>query len=139
LKRVTLDTYEREVERYGGAEGIMLAERLFHADSDAVLELIERLQPGDAGSDERWRLTLRGLDQLLEDLTFDLDTKVSILEAARAGFAAELRSNPALRRQLGEKFRKERVALGRVLDPTWGMPTVPSGPASRPSGAAHSG
>src|SRR5262249_39737372 len=37
LWRVQLDTYEREVERYGGPGGVVLAERLFHADSEAVL------------------------------------------------------------------------------------------------------
>jgi hypothetical protein len=37
--RVQFDTYEREIERYGGTEGIPLAERIFHCDSDAVLEL----------------------------------------------------------------------------------------------------
>ena len=29
--RLQLDTYEREVERYGGPEGVALAERLFEA------------------------------------------------------------------------------------------------------------
>src|SRR5262249_29509426 len=33
LRRLQLDTYEREVERYGGPEGILLAEEVFHADS----------------------------------------------------------------------------------------------------------
>ena len=37
--QVQLDTYEREVERYGGPEGIELAEQLFHADSEAVLAI----------------------------------------------------------------------------------------------------
>ena len=37
LWRVQLDTYEREMERYGGEAGIGLAERVFHADSYAEL------------------------------------------------------------------------------------------------------
>src|SRR5262249_25822369 len=41
LWRIQFDTYEREVERYGGLEGIELAERFFHADSEAVLSLAE--------------------------------------------------------------------------------------------------
>src|SRR6185503_12472324 len=35
--KVVLDTYEREVERYGGGVGVALAERLFDADSRAAL------------------------------------------------------------------------------------------------------
>ncbi len=65
--RVQLDTYERETERYGGPEGIALAERLFHVDSESVLAILEMLE-GDEGADFRWRLALRGIDMLLGDL-----------------------------------------------------------------------
>src|SRR6185369_531759 len=44
LWRLQLDTYEREVERYGGAEGVALVERLFGIDSAAVLDLLELLE-----------------------------------------------------------------------------------------------
>ena len=37
VNRFALATYERELERYGGAEGIGLCERLFHLDSVAAL------------------------------------------------------------------------------------------------------
>ena len=73
--RVQLDTYEREIERYGGPEGIALAERLFQADSDAVLDILEMLE-GDEGADVRWRLALRGIDMLLGDLGFDPETRM---------------------------------------------------------------
>ncbi|HTL99240.1 MAG TPA: lantibiotic dehydratase, partial [Holophagaceae bacterium] len=46
--RLQSDTYEREVERYGGPEGIALSEAWFHADSRLCLDLLARL-PGDAG------------------------------------------------------------------------------------------
>jgi hypothetical protein len=39
--RVQFDTYQREIERYGGPEAILLAERLFQADSDAVFRIME--------------------------------------------------------------------------------------------------
>jgi hypothetical protein len=43
-----LGTYLREVERYGGDGGILLAERVFHADSDCVLDIVASTS-GDAG------------------------------------------------------------------------------------------
>jgi len=52
--RTQLDTYERELERYGGALVIGHAERIFHADSQAVIAIMSQL-PGDAGADLRWR------------------------------------------------------------------------------------
>ncbi|MDQ0377630.1 lantibiotic dehydratase [Amycolatopsis thermophila] len=42
LSRLVLDSYDPEVERYGGPEAIAAAERVFHADSLVALALGER-------------------------------------------------------------------------------------------------
>ncbi|HXU45266.1 MAG TPA: lantibiotic dehydratase, partial [Thermoanaerobaculia bacterium] len=62
--KIQLDTYEREIERYGGPAGMPVCERLFGADSDACLAIVETLE-GDEGADARWRLALRGTDLIL--------------------------------------------------------------------------
>lgn len=115
--RVQLDTYEREVERYGGAAGIELAEQLFYADSLAVAEIVAALSTGDAGMDERWRLAMYGMDRLLDDFGFDLPTKLEVVKKARAGFLAEFHADDALHAQLSERYRNERKSLERLLDP----------------------
>jgi len=40
LRRMAVDTYEREVERYGGPMGLDVSEDVFHADSRAVHRLL---------------------------------------------------------------------------------------------------
>ena len=80
--RLQLDTYEREVERYGGAVGIELAERLFCADSACTLDILGMIT-GDAGADARWRLALRGIDQLLDDLGLALVDKDRLAAVVR--------------------------------------------------------
>jgi thiopeptide-type bacteriocin biosynthesis protein len=114
--KLQLDTYEREVERYGGPLGMELAERLFHADSEAVLAIVERLE-GDAGADARWRLTYAGMERLLDDLGFDLAAKQTLMRRARDSFQREFRADSNLRTQLGEKHRNERQDLASLLDP----------------------
>jgi thiopeptide-type bacteriocin biosynthesis protein len=114
--KVVLDTYEREIERYGGPDGIALAEQVFHIDSDAVLEIVEMLDRGDAGLDERWRLALVGMERLLTDFGFDLESKLSILTPVRTVFAKEFHADRALARQLGDRFRTERASLRDLLD-----------------------
>jgi thiopeptide-type bacteriocin biosynthesis protein len=113
--KVVLDTYMREVERYGGGVGIGLAERLFEADSRAALGIVELLD-GDAGADERWRLALRGMDQLLDDLGLDIEQKRGVIGHARRGLFAELGVGVPTERALGAKFRKERASLEALLD-----------------------
>jgi len=119
--RVQFDTYEREVERYGGERGIQLAEQFFHADSDAVLAVLRSLS-GDGGLDLRWRLALSGIDLLLEDLGLSLAEKASVARAAREGYGREFGVDGAFRGAVGKRYRTERANLEALLDPRQGTP-----------------
>ena len=114
--RYQLDTYEREVERYGGPRGIELAESIFHADSDAVLGLLEALPLGDAGPDARWLFALQGVTSLLSDLALDEAASLRVLERVRENFRREFRADARLKRQLGERFRKERERVEATVE-----------------------
>ncbi len=116
VRRLQVDTYEREVERYGGAEAALLAEELFHADSEAVVELLELLEPGDAGLDERWRLALRGADQLLDDVGLTLPEKLRVIEERAKHFGSVPEPDATLRHQLTARFRELRADLEQLLD-----------------------
>jgi lantibiotic biosynthesis protein len=115
--RLQLDTYEREVERYGGGEGICLSERVFQIDSEAALGIVELLA-GDEGADARWRLTLRGMDALLDDLKLDLGARRRVVGTARSALAGEFRFTGAVEHQLGARFRKYKLELESLLDPS---------------------
>jgi thiopeptide-type bacteriocin biosynthesis protein len=117
LWKLQLDTYVREIERYGGAHGIALAEQWFDVDSRTALAIVELLD-GDAGADARWRLAFRGIDQLLDDLGLDLEAKQRVIRRARDSFAAEFAIGTPTTRSLGDKYRKERTALELLLDRT---------------------
>jgi thiopeptide-type bacteriocin biosynthesis protein len=114
VHRVQLDTYAREIERYGGPDGIDLAEALFEADSVAVLAIVELLDT-DEGADARWRLALRGMHLLLLDLGLSLAQRAEVMRRARASFGAEHRVDVGFEKQLGTKFRSERPALEALM------------------------
>src|SRR6185436_6777453 len=113
--RVSLDTYEREVERYGGLEAVVLSEQIFHADSEAVLCMLETLS-GDEGLYARWRLTLRGIDALLDDFGLDLPAKTALVKRQRAAFFREFRGGRSTEQQLSDKYRGERRALEELME-----------------------
>jgi thiopeptide-type bacteriocin biosynthesis protein len=117
LWRMQLDTYDREIERYGGPAGIGLCEKLFHADSEAVLATLQLLE-GDEGAGARWRLAVCGIDCLLGDLGLDAHGKRALLGQIREGFFREYGGGKALRVQLDYKQRTERRALETLLDAT---------------------
>jgi thiopeptide-type bacteriocin biosynthesis protein len=114
LWRIQLDTYEREVERYGGARGIELAESVFAADSEAVLRIISALS-GDVGLDLRWRLALLGMDRLFDDLGLSLEEKRASVRQSRLAFGREFRVDGAFRNQVGKRYRTERASLESLL------------------------
>jgi len=106
LWRMQLDTYEREVERYGGDAGILLSEELFHADSEAVLEIVRVLGPGE--SDARWRSALLGLHLLLEDFGLTLEEKRELARRACRGYGAEYLAGGAFQREISRRYRDQR-------------------------------
>lgn len=112
--KIVVDTYEREVERYGGAAGIEIAEELFHADSDAALAIVGSCE-GDAGSDATWRCAVLGIDRLMDDLGLSLADKHAAMTTARDAFGAEVGMNTALQKQLGDKYRKHGKELAALL------------------------
>lgn len=115
--KTQLETYEREIERYGQGEDMLLSERLFQADSEACLDILESFSSASF-ADARWRLTLRGMDDLLDDLGFDPEGKHAILSGLRRSFLEEVRAGASFQHQLGDRFRKERASLEALLDRT---------------------
>ena len=117
LWRIQLDTYERELERYGGPDAIAHAEAIFQADSEAVLELLSLLDPGDAGLTERWQLALAGMDRLLADLGLDLPARLRQLHESRR-YGAVPAPDAALRHALTARHREHRATITALLDPS---------------------
>ena len=121
LWRVQLDTYEREVERYGGEAGIRLAERVFHADSEAVLAIVRQLT-GDAGAELRWRVALRGIDLLFDDLGLTLEQKRDVARRAQRGYGREFGADGAFASEVSRRYRSERAVRGGPARPAPGTP-----------------
>jgi thiopeptide-type bacteriocin biosynthesis protein len=114
VRKLVLDSYDREVERYGGDHGIELAERLFWRDSEAVLGIVELLD-GDAGADARWRLALRGIDSLFTTLGLDAEACARIAGDAKERLGREHNANTAFWSRIGDRFAKLRASLEPVI------------------------
>lgn len=114
VHRVSLDTYVREVERYGGGPGIELAEAWFRSDSAAVLRLLAVVESGGSES-LRWKAVAMGFDRLLSDFGRDYEGRARVTTAARETFGREFRVGPAVRRQLAKRLRPERADIEALV------------------------
>lgn len=112
---VQLDTYRREVARYGGPAAIEIAERMWAVDSDAVVATLAG--PGGSDVSRRWRLALAGIDLLFDDFGFDLVERAALARRLRDGYLSEHHEDPRLKRAIGLRFRDERPGLEPLVDP----------------------
>ena len=87
LQRTQLDTYVPEYERYGGAVGFELSERLFHCDSAAVATLIRGRQLDEERGLRQMYQAAMGVDQMLIDFGVTDDQWQSLLKAIRKSHA----------------------------------------------------
>ena len=111
VRRLVFDTYEREIERYGGGKGIDIAEEFFSIDSEAVIDFLAAAGSTDAAADLRWQAATVSVDSLLEDMGLDLDAKHALMQKLREQFGREFKADAALGRQLAAKFRGARAKL----------------------------
>ncbi|MGE5341359.1 MAG: lantibiotic dehydratase [Candidatus Omnitrophota bacterium] len=112
--KVQLDTYEREVERYG-FNSMALAETYFHHDSDMIVGMLA-LIGGDEGERIRWLFGLRAVDAMLDDFRMTMEEKLNLITGLRENFGNEFGLNRGLKEQLETKFRQDRPHINEVLD-----------------------
>ncbi|QBR92595.1 lantibiotic dehydratase [Nocardioides euryhalodurans] len=113
--RIAFDTYEREVERYGGPSGLAVAEQIFALDSMTTVELLDLgHDPGDP------TIAVLSVDSLLAALGLD-----------RARRAAVYRSCVADRHQAGAEYRERQRALRPLLATHDGAGLEPDGALAR--------
>jgi thiopeptide-type bacteriocin biosynthesis protein len=117
LWKIEFDTYEREIERYGGIEAVSLAEDMFWADSECVLDILQTLS-GDDGLDIRWRIGLLTIDRLLSDCGWNDEDKRAGVARWCDMFQREFRVDSAGRKRLSDKFRAERSKLEALFQPS---------------------
>jgi lantibiotic biosynthesis protein len=107
--KVHLDTYERETARYGGDEGMELAEGMFCADSDALIEILEALQT--AADPMPWAVAASGIDRLMASYEPDVRERCALARRLRDLFSVSFHKDANIRRRLAKVFRERRQLL----------------------------
>jgi thiopeptide-type bacteriocin biosynthesis protein len=101
--RFALDTYERELERFGGPDGTTAAEAMFVADSEVVVELLH-LRAGRAITLDHLAVAVLTVDALLDGFGRD--------GSARAEWC---RARAASAKESGGDYRTWKAALRPLL------------------------
>lgn len=112
VHRLVVDTYDREVERYGGREAMEIAETIFEADSDAAVQIASRAR---GRTDARWKMAILGMHLMLEDLGFAPEESRAIVAEARDVWARRLGATADVSRHIGAKYRDHRKGIEAIF------------------------
>ena len=111
--KIQIDTYQRELERYGMAT-MELSEELFFHNSRMIVDFLGLI--GDAiGEEERWLFGLKAIDDLLCSFEYTEKAKLTLLESLKTAFGREFGMSRMLKKQLDEKYRKSRNKVDDFL------------------------
>ena len=102
-QRFVIDTYEREVERYGGDVSLCEVEKVFAADSQAVIDLLRLIRVSRMQVD-RTMLAVLSVDDLLAGLGLNLEERVTWY-----------RKNVQSRQEAGTDYRQRKADLRTLL------------------------
>ena len=114
LWKVQLDTYNRELERYGKLL-IEEAESVFHADSECILSIIKKL---NGNENYRWMVALKLINELLSDFGLNIEEKQKLMENLSKSFKTEFGFNEFNSKQFNTKFRENKNIVESVLNNT---------------------
>lgn len=82
ITKIQIDTYEREVARYGGILGMEISENIFFHDSLCVLQILNWIQNNNRIKD-LWLFALVGVHYLFNDFNINNESRIQILSEMR--------------------------------------------------------
>jgi thiopeptide-type bacteriocin biosynthesis protein len=111
--KIQLDTYNRELERYGN-NLMKEAETRFYIDSECAIKKMKKLNEKEESY--RWMIALYAIDQLLSDFSVDIATKQQWMERLSLAFRAEFGFDMYNSKQFNVKYREHKATIEKVLN-----------------------
>lgn len=107
---IKIDTYQREVERYG-INYMFDSESLFFIDSEACISALSIIYDDEI----LFLFVLRSIDSLLSIFQYNIDKKVSFFKRNKEAFKKEFNADKKLNRQLNLKYQLSRHKLEQFM------------------------
>lgn len=116
IRLIQLDTYNRELERYG-IYTTDLAESLFYIDSSYILKTLKLLSK-TKDENYRWLSAIIMINDLLDCFKIDIDNKLAIIDQMSTSYKIEFGFNKYNSKQFNTKFREYKKIIEQIINPT---------------------
>ncbi|MFD2785094.1 lantibiotic dehydratase [Hymenobacter rubripertinctus] len=107
--KVAVDTYQRELERYG-FDKIEPVENIFFHDSRLCVRLLQRLSR-ETSEETRWLACLASIDGYFDLFGLDLAARKGFAETMQTRFTQEFNATGISARILDKKYRDQRATI----------------------------
>ncbi len=109
--KVQLDTYKKEVERYG-TKTMEISEKLFFYDSVMMVDYLRNFKDEHL----RWLFGLKAIDDFLNLFHYKLSDKKNFMEILSSSFKNEFGKSKILNTGLSDKFRINRQDIMDIIE-----------------------
>lgn len=113
LLKVSIDTYERELERYG-VTTMDDTELFFDIDSQCICQLLKPLLNEGNGA-ERWRLAFVWVDTIMDAFRLDLNQKWELIKKMSDAYLKEFGFNEHNIKPLAKRYRHLSVTITQLM------------------------
>lgn len=116
IHRICIDTYQREIERYGERQ-MDISESIFFVDSVFVCEVIFALL--GMPEEYKWEMALYSIDSFLSVLNKSYDQKYAMMKKLSAGYKKEFGFNEHNSKTLNSLYRDNRKLVKQAVSGTF--------------------
>lgn len=117
IYKVQLDTYKREIERYG-SNSIGIMEQLFWHNSMLVCDYLSQTKDSE-DEKNRWLFSMRAIDSFLNLFNYELDQKLRLLTIMANSYGKEFNIDSALISQLSDRYRANKKDIFNFMSLTF--------------------
>jgi thiopeptide-type bacteriocin biosynthesis protein len=111
--KIELDEYDREIDRYG-KETMCFSEKLFHFDSELMLNLLKLLDNFE-NEDFRFISSVFLINVLFDDFNYSLNDRYDLVEKIKKAYESEFKPRTDQRKKLAKKYRQYKELLESTL------------------------
>ena len=109
ISEIVIDSYKREIERYG-EKTIEFAEELFHKSSELTLKFL------DFDDEDKIIVAMFYIDQILSELKLPIEKKLEWITQFNNSFKKEFNSDKNMNNQLSKKYRDFKPKYNNFID-----------------------
>ena len=114
VNRIMIDTYKREIERYGETT-IELCEKLFRHDSEMVTDMLSTIEYLPEKETYRWLFSLKDIDTMLSDFGYSLEERHTLAKSLADGFGKEFNINESTIQQFSNIYRTSKNNICKFM------------------------